>query len=142
MMKALISLFLFMNCSLAVMAQDSWKVYCGKKLLLATGVSDDSANRVRLDPAVFADKNELRIIFRDADPQAGWIRHFALYRENDSELVKYDGHNEWKIPLSDLGAMLRQNGNLKVYTWSLPSDPELASRVRVRRIYLCTLVKP
>ena len=56
----------------------------------------------------------------------------------DSELYKART-TQMVLPNGRLRALLQQSPSLKVYTWALPTDPELAARIRIRRVHLCTL---
>lgn len=125
--------------SLNMTAQDSWKVYCGKKQLLKTSVSDEVKNIIRLDEKALSGKNDFIIKYTDEDPQKDWKRMIAVFDEKDNQLRIVENADTFTLPVAELKEMLEKKGKLKFYTWSLPNDPELAARIRIRRVHLYTV---
>jgi len=120
------------------MAQDSWKVYCGTKVLLKTSVSDASKNTVILGGRELASGAELKIVYKDRDPQKDWTRIIAVFDDNDNELERKET-DSFSLRMSKIRELSAQYKKLTFYTWALPKDPELAARIRIRRVYLCTV---
>ena len=121
------------------MAQDSWKVYCGKKELLNTSVSDEEKNIIPLGDSELSSNAEFILQYKDKSLQKDWKRIIALFDEKDSQLLIKEDTKSVTLPMSEIKNLLDKNGRLKIYTWALPKDPELAARIRIRRIYLCTI---
>lgn len=140
-MKQWIFFFLIIFVSINMTAQNNWKVYLGKKELLGANTENESKNIVKLTAADLKDEVDLVITFYEAEPQKDWTRIISVFGNNDTELVKKEGVRMLRISMNDLKTYLQNNNQLKIYTWSLPLDPELAARVRIRRVHLCTVEK-
>jgi hypothetical protein len=140
-MKQIFYTLFFLSISSCIMAQGSWKVYCGKKLMLKASVPDETLNRIRLSEKELSSDSDLRIVYHEQQHQKNWNRFFTINNGDGEELKAFEKLDTLKIALNDIKHLLEDNGKLKIYTWSLPEDPELAARVRVRRVYLCSLAK-
>jgi len=129
-------------CSYAQPASaDSWKITWSKKVILQTSETNESAN-VRTIKASDLKKNFiLEISYKEADvaKEKEWIRSFMLFDENDQQLLKKDSTRHVKITAAQLKKLFGNKKKIKIYTIAIPSDPDLAARVRVRRMHLCTL---
>ncbi|MBI1341977.1 MAG: hypothetical protein GC171_03475 [Terrimonas sp.] len=138
-MKKTVLIIFSITLTVITMAQDSWKVYCGNKQLLKTATSDESKNIIRLGGENFGDKDAFIIHYSEKSPQKDWKRIIAVFDAKDNELKQVEGASSFNIPMPALVSLLKEKGTLKFYTWALPNDPELAARIRIRRIYLCTV---
>lgn len=139
-MKTIVS-FLAIITALNMTAQNNWKVYLGKKELLSTGSSDEAKNIIVLTGNDLKGGAELVVTFHEAEPQKDWQRILSIAGNSDTELVRKEGVRMLKISATDLSNYFQTHRQLKIYTWSLPLDPELAARIRIRRVYLCTVEK-
>ena len=120
---------------------DSWKITWNKKVILQTGETNESAN-VRTIKASDLKKNYvLEISYKEVDvaKEKEWIRSFMVFDESDQQLLKKDSTRHIKITSAQLKKLFGDKKKIKIYTIAIPSDPDLAARVRVRRMHLCTL---
>lgn len=137
-MKILLA-FLLSFVSLTVFAQDSWKLCLNGKTLLNTSSENEEKNVVKLSSSDVQKGRKFMLTYTEADPKKGWERTIAVYDEKDRELKKQSG-KKFSLRSSELKKLFQQSTVLKIYTISLPKDPELKARVRVRRVHLCTLI--
>src|SRR5436853_130506 len=120
---------------------DSWKITWNKKVILETSQDDEAAN-VRTIRFNDLKKNYvLEISYKESDSkrQKEWVRSFMLFDEADNQLIRKDRTRNWKITAAELKKLIGDKKKFKIYTMAVPSDPNLAARVRVRRVHLCTL---
>jgi hypothetical protein len=137
-MMRLFLLMLGLSLTLNVFAQDSWVVSYGGKTVLKSSTEDAEKNIVAIHPADLKKKKELSILYTEKEKQKGWERFIAAFDENDTEMKKVKG-NKMKLDTSSLQALFKKTKTIKLYTWSLPTDPKLKASVRIRRVHLCTL---
>ena len=78
------------------------------------------------------------IAYVEKNPQQGWKRTFFIEDANGNEIVKKDG-GIYKLKSNELLSLLKKHKQLRFSTWSLPTDPQQAALVRVRRISLGTV---
>lgn len=121
------------------MTQDSWKVCFDKKNLLETSEENEEKNLLKISAADLKKYKSFIISYTETEPQKGWRRTIAIYDTNDKELSKQTG-NKLTLKSSTVKNLLQTSKTLKIYTVSLPTDPNLAAQIRVRRVHLCTLV--
>ena len=108
---------------------------------MQTGETNESAN-VRTIKASDLKKNYvLEISYKEVDvaKEKEWIRSFMVFDESDQQLLKKDSTRHIKITSAQLKKLFGDKKKIKIYTIAIPSDPDLAARVRVRRMHLCTL---
>lgn len=137
-MKLLYLLF-FIAFSMNASAQDaSWKItHNGKTRLSATSESEEK-NKVQIRTADLKKKGAMVVNFLQKEKQAGWSRFIAVYDGQDNELLQSKG-STMKMDNAKLLSLLRKNNKLRIFTWALPDDPELAARIRIRRVHLVTI---
>jgi hypothetical protein len=146
MIKKLLPLLIFGFASLGSHAQDNdpgfWKIAWKKKVILQTGKSDQTANVRTIKASDLKKSYILEILYKENDPkmEKEWIRSFLFFDENDKELIRRDSSRHTKVSASQLSKLFGDKKKLKIYTIAIPSDPELAARIRVRRVHLCTLL--
>ncbi len=121
------------------MAQDSWKVTHNGKVRQTTSKENEAKNVISIKASDLKKPGTLSIAYTDKDPEAGWERTITLFDTQDAELETRKGAIV-KVQNSRLLALSKNSKTIKVYTWAMPTDPELAARVRIRRVHLCTLV--
>lgn len=79
-------------------------------------------------------------MYKEAKPAAGWIRSLMFFDENDNDLLRKDSISATtKIDNAAIKQLFAGKKKIRIYTISLPTDPNLAARIRVRRVHLCTL---
>jgi hypothetical protein len=138
-MKTIWLFILFVCFYTTAGAQDSWKLIHNGTQKLQANAEDAVKNTIAINKAALTKKGCLKVTYTARNQQKDWKRTIALFDEKDAELLQQDGallkvSNARLKTLSDLAAII------KVYTWSLPADPDVAATVRVRRIHLCTIV--
>ena len=134
----LLTLLLALVLSLAAHAQDSWKVVHNGRQKLKTSVEKADGNVVYLSRADLQKTGNLSIIFSDAEKQAGWTRTITMVDKGEAELHTHTG-NLFTISNINLKKLFNKVNTIYVYTWTLPDDPELAARIRIRRVHLSTI---
>lgn len=137
-MKALFALLFASLIGFGAEAQDSWLVVHGGKVRLKTAEEDETKNVVNIKATDLKKTGHLLISYIEAEKQKDWKRTIMFVGPNDKELLKIDGPVA-KVQNAKLKALAAKSKTIKVYTISLPSDPEVAATVRVRRVHLCTL---
>jgi hypothetical protein len=120
---------------------DSWKIKWNKKVILETSKSDEAANIRKIKSADLKKNYVLEISYRESDAkkEKQWNRSFMFFDENDQELSRKDNTRNVKITAAELKKLFGDKKKIKIYTIAVPTDPDLAARVRVRRMHLCTL---
>ena len=120
---------------------DSWKITWNKKVILETSKSDETANIRKIKAADLKKNYSFQISYKESDPKKmkEWNRSVMFFNESDNEISRKDSTRNWKITAAELKKLFGNKKKLKIYTIAIPSDPDLAARVRVRRVHLCTL---
>ena len=132
-------LFLLGFIPFTLWAQDSWKVQLNDKQMLKTSDENAEKNVIRIKSSSLQNKKDFTITYTEGEKKKNWQRYITIFNEQDAELYKQTG-SKIKIKNSVLASLFKKSKTLKVYTWSLPTDPKLQQTVRVRRVHLCTLV--
>lgn len=120
-------------------AQNSWKVKLNGKTVLKALGEDEVANTKKVKRSAF-ETGTLEILYTELKPSAAWKRTFLFFDENDNELFRKDSVGaKTKLGPGILQPILAGKTKLKIYTVFLPTDPNKAAAIRVRRVHLCTL---
>lgn len=136
-MKSLLTVLLIIVSTMAVMAQDSWKlVHNGKTRLEAK--NESSKNSFSIKKEDLKGKGSLSIFIKDKVPQKDWVRTILVVDAEENEIATGQG-DLMKIENKQLARVAATVKAIYVYTLSLPSDPAKAALVRVRRIHLATI---
>ena len=138
-MKTISFLLLFIFISLMSIAQDTWMVYHNKIEILNTGKSDPAQNIIPFKQSDLVVPGFLELKYIEEKPQKNLIRHLVVYDGSENILIQKAGVSVLTLPNETLKDLLAKNSIIKIYTWTLPTDPELAARIRVRRLHLCTV---
>ena len=72
------------------------------------------------------------------EKQKDWERYIGFFDEIENELY-LDTASVVQLTNKKLASITKGINKIKIYTWSLPTDPELAARIRIRRIHLATI---
>ncbi|HEY1112798.1 MAG TPA: hypothetical protein VGE66_04535 [Chitinophagaceae bacterium] len=134
----LFSLLMFLSFSLPALAQDSWKVIHKGKQKLATGVEKPEGNVVTINRADLSGTGTFLIKYTEKEPRTGWTRTITMVDKGENELHTHKG-NLFTISNANLKKLFNKANTIYVYTWALPDDPELAARIRIRRVHLSTI---
>jgi hypothetical protein len=135
----LILFFLGLFITTSILGQDKWSVSYGGKTVLKAAAEDADKNVVTIHAADLKKKKELSLIYTQKEVQKGWERFIVAFDEKDAELKKIRG-SKMKLDSAALQALFKKSKTLKIYSWSLPTDPKLKASVRIRRVHLCTLI--
>lgn len=130
---------LLINSAIMVLAQDGWKVYHNKTELLKSSQENESKNIIAIASSSLNKPGELVISYLEKKPLKDWIRIIAVFDKNDNEILKKEAVRLLKISNKELKKLFTENSSLRFFTWSLPTDPQLAERIRIRRVHLCTI---
>ncbi len=126
--------------SLISPAQDSWKVKLNSKVILSAVTENEITNTKKLNTANLNKKGSLDILYKQAKTMDGWKRSLLFFDENDNELFRKDSIGATtRFSNSTIKEWVAGKKKLKIYTVSLPTDPNKAAAIRVRRVHLCTL---
>ena len=120
-------------------SQDHWKVTVNGKTVLTGSGEGEAENIVPLRAATLKKKKDFLVHFTPEGKKQGWERYFAVFYQNDRELMRQKG-NPLKLKNATVQTLLKASDTLRVFTWALPTDPKLKAAIRVRRVHLCTLV--
>ena len=134
--------FAYMLPQAQTLPADSWKIKWNEKIILETSKSDETANTKTINSADLGKKYSLEISYQEADAQKekDWKRSFMFFDGGDNEVLRKDSTHSAKVTAAELKKLFSDRKKIKIYTIAIPTDPDLAARVRVRRVYLCTLV--
>ena len=123
------------------MQTDSWKIKWNKKTILETGKENEIVNTKKIKRTDLDKNYYLEIAYKEADSkkEKEWTRSFLLFDENDVELLRKDSTRKVKINAAELKKIFAGKKKIRIYTIALPTDPNMAARVRIRRVHLCTL---
>lgn len=120
-------------------AQDKWTVHVNKISVLQASEESPEKNLVRVKMADLKKKNNFMLTYFENPKQKGWTRSIMILDSADKELKRITG-TRLSLSNSNLLSLLKKYKAIQVYTWSIPDDPALKARIRVRRVHLCTLV--
>lgn len=120
-------------------AQDKWTAWLNKKPVLQTTAESEEENVVRVKAASLKNKNLFTLTYLEQPKQKGWTRSMMIFDPNDQEIKRVKG-NKLSYSNSNLLTLLKKHKKIMFYTWSIPDDPAIKERIRVRRVHLCTLV--
>ncbi len=138
-MKNVLFLSLLLNAVIMLNAQDSWKVYHNKTEFLTGTDESKSKNSISISAASLKMSGELVITYIEKEPQKDWGRFIAVFDNHDNELLQRKSLRILKVSNAVLKDLFKKSTTLHIYSWSLPNDPDLAARIRIRRVHLCTI---
>jgi hypothetical protein len=137
-MKKILLITALLVGTIFVQAQTGWKIKVNSKLLLSASKEDEEKNTKKINAAEWKKNGSLEIVYSESDPKK-YKRSILFVDENDNELIRKDNTNHAKISISALKNKFSGKAKIRIFTIAIPADPELAARVRVRRVHLCTL---
>jgi hypothetical protein len=139
-MKLVLSILFSTLITMAVNAQDtdSWLVKWDGEKVLSTSNEDKTANTKTVKVPSNPSKSKLEIEYKPR--KESLKRSFILFGKNDNELMRFEDTWSAKICYADLLKSIGDEKQIEIYTIAIPTDPDLAARVRVRRVHLCTLI--
>ena len=124
-----------------VIKQDNWKIKWNKKVILNATTENETKNIKKLKKAELSKRYSLEINYKESDPakEKAWNRSFLFFGDNDNELLRKESVRNVTLTAAELKRLFGDQKKIRIYTMAIPTDPDLAARVRVRRIHLCTL---
>jgi DNA segregation ATPase FtsK/SpoIIIE-like protein len=133
--------WLFSQSQTEVIKEDSWKIKWNKKVLLEAHQSNEKTNTKKIKKTELSKKYSLEVAYKESDPakEKEWNRSFMFVGDNDNELLRKDSTRKVSITAAELKKLFANQKKIRIYTIAIPTDPDLAARVRVRRVLLCTL---
>ena len=118
---------------------NTWTVEHNKTVRLKAAGENEAKNTFTIRAADLKTEGQLYIDYTEAKPLKDWKRTFAVFDEKDNDLMSYSG-SSFKISNGKLRSLMSDGiTTIKIFTWALPTDPDLASRIRIRRVHLCTI---
>ena len=137
-MKLLFFIFQLLIMTSAVNAQHNWKITHNGKAKISTSDENESRNRFSIQKVDLAKPGSLWVHYMEWEKQPEWERYIGFFDEKENELY-LDTTSVVQLTNKKLTSLTKGVGTVKIYTWSLPTDPELAARIRIRRIHLATI---
>jgi hypothetical protein len=142
-MKNLFLILSFIGISMLSKSQtpqtDSWKIEWNKKTILETTKENEADNTRKVKLADLKNNCFLEVSYKENPPKKDWKRDFLFFDEGDNELLRKDSTTSTKISGAELKKLFADKKKIMIYTVALPTDPDLAARIRIRRVHLCTL---
>ena len=139
-MKKLFSFLITILIIQMTQAQDSWTIKLNGKILLSTSKEDTLANAKKIKAIEWRKNGFLEVSYKEADPNSIWNYSFLFYDEKDNQLLVKDSVTHTKVSVATLRKLFAGKKKIVIYAMQSPKNPMIA--VRVRRIYLCTLLLP
>ncbi len=121
-------------------AQDSWTIKLNNKVLLTASKEDTLANTKKIKALEWRKTGYLEVFYKEAEPATIFYHSFLFNDENDNQLLTKDSTTHAKIAIATLRKLFAGKKKIIIYTVQAPKNPMMA--VRMRRIYLCTLLLP
>jgi ribosomal protein S24E len=138
-MKKILMLLFTLNSAFMLQAQDSWKVYHNKSELKNIEEENESKNIISINSSSLNKEGEFVLTYFEKEPQKDWSRFMAVFDNQDNELLQRKNLRMLKVSNATLKDLFKKSSTLHIYSWSLPNDPDLAARIRIRRVHLCTI---
>jgi hypothetical protein len=139
-MKIVALISIFFSSAIIGYSQDSWKVKLNSKLILGSAVENEIANTKKVKLSDLDKHGTLDILYKQANHREGWKRSLLFFDENDNEILRLDSvQTTTRIKNTQIKKRLNRSKTLKIYTVTLPTDPNKAAAIRVRRVHLCTI---
>lgn len=139
-MKRIYWILVFIFTTLFATAQDNWKIKLNGKVLLSSQAENETVNSKRIKLTELSKKGTLDILYKESPPKSDWKRSLLFFDENDNELLRKDSITaNTRVTTAAIKKLFAGKKKIRIYTISLPTDPNLAARIRVRRVHLCTL---
>jgi hypothetical protein len=118
---------------------DTWIISHNAKQKIRTSQEAPEKNVVTITKADLMKSGHVFVNYTDNNKEKGWKRTIAVFDTAENELVTYSG-SIFKLHNPKLRSLMAEGvKTIKIYTWALPTDPDLASRIRIRRVHLCTI---
>ena len=122
-------------------ANDSCKILFNKQIVFK-GEVDRETSVASIKAKKFTNKDCITIIYNSENTNRGWSRTFYINGPDEKNLKtisigKQSGSVGVKATV--LNEMKTKKEPIFIYTTSLPTDKEMAARIRVRRMLICKI---
>lgn len=135
----IVSLLGFFQINAQTSGGNTWTVEHNKAVRLKATGENVAKNTLTIKASDLKAEGQLYINYTEAKPLKDWKRTFAVFDEKDNDLMSYSG-SSFKISNGKLRSLASDGiTTIRIYTWALPTDPDLASRIRIKRVHLCTV---
>lgn len=138
-MKRLYILSLVLLSVFFASAQDSWTIKMNKSTVLSGTTKTGQVKTKKLKASEWKENGSFEVIYKDKEKEEGWARTIILGDEEGNDIIRKDNVTNLKLELKYLRKEFSTQKKIMVYTFKTPTDPDLAARVRIRRVHLCTL---
>lgn len=118
-------------------AKPYWQISLGKQSVLRTGEENKERNQVILSKDQL--QQSLSIAYYDDDPSL-YIRSFIILNAEGNPIYRSDSTTKLNFSATEFANLWKGNSVLDIQTIGVPSDPDLAARIRLRPRHLCTFV--
>jgi hypothetical protein len=124
--------------SFTIPREANWKVLFDERILLSTSIENKDKNQVTIELAEVK-KGGISVSYEGEDLEKGWKREIAVTDDSENELEKRGNHKLF-ISSGQLKSITAKGiRRIHIYTWALPTDPDKAAVMRIRRVHLCTV---
>lgn len=142
-MKIALLLTLSMFGLTAIAQQQSFKISVQRQIISAHIDSDNSNKKIVITTGNKI-ANVQRFMIRSLYPELDkdYIRTFSITADSDKTMARFTDDKEagvFQVSLKELVSSLEKGKTYKLYTQAIPKDPQLAAKVKVKRILLATI---
>ncbi len=145
-MKKFLLFCLLITIATFSQAQLPWKAKLGNKIILQTAGEDASKNVVKIKASQLSSKNNFIISYIMPANEKDWVRTLMIDDSSgagitiDPPAIK-KGKTEASFTVSGkmLKGYLSKHKKIQFFYTSIPSDPQKAMLVRVRKVHICTI---
>lgn len=140
-MKKTISTILLIAFSFMATAQKSWTVCYQKKTVLKNVTASNDKNIVAIKKSTLSGTASLTVKFNNPDTA------YNITLMADAVGEELTGLKSWEyagktmtISGKELKELFTNRNKIVLYYAAIPKDPELAARVRIARVQVCTVL--
>jgi len=125
------------RATMDTLAKPYWEISLGKQSALKSREENKENNQVVLTKDKL--QQSLTIAYYDEDPSL-YIRTIMIMNAEGNTIFRKENATQVTISAKEFAALWQNNTTLEIQTFGIPSDPDLAARVRIRPRHLCTFV--
>jgi hypothetical protein len=123
--------------------QQSFKISVQRQIVSAHIDSDNNNKKIVIttgDKIANVQRFMIRSLYPELDKE--YIRSFSITDEGEKAFARFTDDKDagvFTLPLKDVADKLEKGKTYKLYTQAIPRDPEMAARVKVKRILIATI---
>lgn len=125
------------RATMDTLAKPYWQISLGKQSVLKSRQESKESNQVVLTKDQL--QQPVTIAFYDDDPSL-YIRTIMIMNAEGNTIFRKENTTQVTLSAKEFAALWQNNKTLEVQSFGIPSDPDLAARVRIRPQHLCTFV--